>query len=111
MPREVVCSVCKKKFKDKRGGRKKFCTQKCYWDRMREVLRSEFSDSDYKSVTINGRRTREHRYLMEKSVGRKLLKDEVVHHKNGNKKDNRIENLEIISQSEHIKLHFNIKKF
>lgn len=42
---------------------------------------------------------------MEQKIGRKLRSDEVVHHINGDKTDNRIENLELISNSEHTSLH------
>ncbi len=54
---------------------------------------------------VDKKYTARHRIFMEELVGRKLSEDEVVHHKNGNKHDNRIENLEIMTRSEHAKHH------
>lgn len=47
----------------------------------------------------------EHRYLIERKIGRILKTDESVHHINGNKLDNNIDNLELMSRSEHAVRH------
>lgn len=59
----------------------------------------------YRQIKLNNKFYREHRVIMEDYLQRKLLRSEAVHHINGNKIDNRIENLQLISFSEHRKLH------
>lgn len=61
--------------------------------------------SHYINKWISGRLIGEHRMVMESHLGRKLGRHEHVHHKNGNGRDNRLENLEVISESDHVKLH------
>jgi len=48
-------------------------------------------------VTIDGRRMLTHRWVMEQHLGRPLRDDETVHHKNLNRADYRLENLELWS--------------
>ncbi len=46
-----------------------------------------------------------HKQIMEAHIGRRLNDDEVVHHINHCKSDNRIENLKLMRRSDHISLH------
>jgi len=92
-----------------RRDRKKFCSLTCRNVGNAKLSAAGRGDSqrgrgDGKTyIKRNG--MHEHRYLMEKKLGRKLDTDEVVHHIDGNKRNNSLENLEVITRSEHSRHH------
>ena len=54
----------------------------------------------YRYARHNGKNRLAHRIVMEQLIGRPLTADEAVHHKNGDRLDNRPENLELWSRSQ-----------
>lgn len=54
----------------------------------------------YKRIQQNNVMKYEHRMVMEKAIGRELLPEENVHHINGDRLDNRLENLELWNKSQ-----------
>lgn len=73
--------------------------------------RDPYISNEYVYQYINGVRTPLHRYTMEQHIGRKLSKEERVHHINGDKQDYRIENLYLCeNRSEHMLVHASLEK-
>lgn len=126
--RKKICPTCKKFFR-RHGESKKYwrvrryCSIKCSgtllkkghltWNKGKKGLWGSNSPSykGGKSVMTNGyvrilipgtgSYQLEHRLVMEKKLGRKLKKGEIVHHINHNRQDNREENLELFIKNEH----------
>ena len=70
----------------------------------RGPITRNFGGGRYLKLSIGGKTISEHRYIMENILGRSLSENEVVHHINGNRKDNRPENLRVMTVSEHSRM-------
>ena len=120
----IIICPCGKKVKTtySRKDRKKYCSKKCFYIyRIRprglnykivKINKGWFKykggwidSKGYKQTTRNSKNIRFHRLIMENKLGRKLKNNEVVHHINGNKLDNRIKNLRVMLKKKHDELH------
>lgn len=59
----------------------------------------------WKVMGRDGTQTWYYRAVMEAELRRPLREDEIVHHRNGDPTDDRVENLQLMTRAEHVRLH------
>ena len=65
----------------------------------------------YRKIKIADKITKdEHRLIMENFLGRKLEFNEVVHHIDGNKINNNLDNLDLCTRVQHNRCHADMEK-
>ena len=115
------CKLCSKVFwtLHKQYTKGKFCSHSCsskfnsygsrnyFWKGGITITSQGYRHiwTPYHPNCLRGKYVPEQVLVMEKNIGRFLKKEEVVHHINGIKTDNRINNLKLLTDSEHRKLH------
>lgn len=107
------CSYCKnkiyelasRKIKKKHSFCKNICRIKYFKINPPNIRNGFWIENGYRVISIKGKPIKEHINVMQNYIGRKLKKNEVVHHINHNRKDNKIENLRLMTRSDHQSLH------
>lgn len=98
----------KRKKRTKINKSRKILNSNGYWAIPLSILTDEERRLADKMVPKNCNYIREHRLIMAKKIGRPLTAYELVHHKNGIKTDNRLENLELMSIYTHSPGHITV---
>lgn len=114
-----LCKKCGHFFtgRDKAGVIARYCSRKCHFrtinfgEHQREAGRAGVLLQISKRGTgtkgyIKEIGRHQHRIRMEEKIGRKLSGDEIIHHIDGNKHNNDINNLQIVTRAEHARIHF-----
>ena|SRR3990167_9313110 len=124
-PYTITCATCFSKHKTD-ASNKLFCSRECYAKAQSSNPKYLGKNQNnwkggrvfgfagkYIGIRVGKKYMLEHRFLIEKKLGRKLQSKEHVHHINHDPSDNRIENLILLSESEHHSYHSKLqpKKF
>ena len=107
----ILCQKCHQSFLRKSSPEQRFCSGSCAAKTRTGSRHPSWKGGlkkrkdGYLAVRIPpSKYILQHRLFMERNLGRKLLSSEHVHHLNGVKDDNRIDNLVLLTHNEHSRL-------
>lgn len=103
----IQCANCGKSFYSTRN---QFCSKQCVSEyKSKNCEHKTYNENGYICKYVRGYNkkgnVKMHRAVMEEHLGRRLSPDEVVHHIDGDKTNNDISNLAVMSREEHSSLH------
>jgi hypothetical protein len=114
-----TCGHCGEAFQDRRHRPRKYCSNTCSAfatgpskarrgpenNRYNGGLCFDKNQGRWLICTRDGKAILYARAVMEAHLRRFLRSDEIVHHRNGDPADDRVENLQIVTRSEHMEIH------
>jgi len=98
-----LSGLCRKCWHKNRGSNNRHLPQE---ERINEAIKRHSEDLEhYHFVNVGGVQVPEHRYIIGKATGKPVPKNWIVHHLNGRKGDNRMENLVAMPKGDHDSKH------
>lgn len=99
---ERVCEWCGHAYRRPRSSIiRRFCSMTCFTTHAQAKANGTINSQGYRMISQGkGRQVPEHRLVMAAMLGRELLPEENVHHRNGVRHDNRPDNLELWTRSQ-----------